>query len=161
MFCILVPWCKCHVSRKIFFNVLGILILNVHFSRSRDFVYCWPCLVPHVKVYSWYSIHFWSYWYTLEGWLCGEKMGSFRLIWLSFSFLDPKVNNLDRTFQCPLRNQKDILDDPIPSKLTLSVYSIWIMKCRFDPKYAPQYKSKHTNYVKLSKKVFKPLDTQK
>jgi predicted HAD superfamily hydrolase len=35
------------------------------------------------------------------------------------------------------------------------------MKCRYDPKCAPQYKSKHTKYVKLSKKVFKPLDTQK
>jgi hypothetical protein len=35
------------------------------------------------------------------------------------------------------------------------------MKCRFDPKHAPQYKSKHTKYVKLSKKVLFPLDTQK
>ena len=85
----------------------------------------------------------------------------FDWFWLSFSFLDPKVNNLDNTFQCPLRNQNDILDDPIPSKLTLSVYSIWSMKCKYDPKYAPQYKSKHTKYVKLSKRVLKLLDTQK
>ena len=55
----------------------------------------------------------------------------------------------------------DILDDPIPSKLTLTVYSIWSMKCRYDPKYAPRYKSKDTKYVKLSKKILKPLDTQK
>jgi hypothetical protein len=66
-----------------------------------------------------------------------------------FSFLDPKVKNLDITFQCPLRNQKDILDDPIPSKLTLSVYTIWSMKCRYDPKYAPQYKSKHTKVCEV------------
>ena len=26
------------------------------------------------------------------------------------------------------------------------------MKCRYDPKYASQYKSKHTKHVKLSKK---------
>jgi hypothetical protein len=32
------------------------------------------------------------------------------------------------------------------------VYSIWSIKCRYDPKYTPQYKSKHTKYVKLSKK---------
>ena len=68
---------------------------------------------------------------------------------------------MDSTPECPLRNQKDILDDPIPSKLTLSVYLIWRMKCRYDKKYAPQPKSKHTKYVKLWKKVLKPLDTQK
>jgi hypothetical protein len=65
------------------------------------------------------------------------------------------------TPKCSLRNQTDILDDPIPSKLTLLVYSIWNMKCRYDPKYASQYKSKHTKHVKLSKKVRFPLDTQK
>ena len=54
-----------------------------------------------------------------------------------------------------------MLDDPIPCKLTLSVYSKWSMKCWYDPKYAPQYKSKHTKYIKLSKIVLKPLDTQK
>ena len=80
---------------------------------------------------------------------------------MSFSFLDPKVNNEDSGPECPLRNQKDILDDPIPSKLTLSMYSIWSMKCRYDPKYASQYKSKHTKHVKLSKKVRFPLDGQK
>ena len=58
-------------------------------------------------------------------------------------------------------SQNDFLDGHIPSKLTLSVYLIWSMKCRYDPKYAPQYKSKHTKHVKLSKKVLKPLDTQK
>ena len=41
------------------------------------------------------------------------------------------------------------------------VYSIWSMKCRYDPKYVSQYKSKHTKHVKLSKKVRFPLDTQK
>ena len=55
----------------------------------------------------------------------------------------------------------DIIDDLIPSKLTLSLYSIWRMKCRYDPKYDRQYKSNYTKYVKLSKKVLKPLDTQK
>jgi len=35
------------------------------------------------------------------------------------------------------------------------------MKCRYDPKYASQYKSKHTKHVKLSKKVRFLLDTQK
>ena len=35
------------------------------------------------------------------------------------------------------------------------------MKCRYDPKYALQYKSKHTKHVKLSKKVRFPLDTEK
>ena len=35
------------------------------------------------------------------------------------------------------------------------------MKCRFDPKYASQYKSKHTKHVKLSKKIRFPLDAQK
>jgi hypothetical protein len=35
------------------------------------------------------------------------------------------------------------------------------MKCRYDPKYVSQYKSKHTKHVKLSKKVRFPLDTQK
>ena len=59
------------------------------------------------------------------------------------------------------KESNDILDDPIPFKLTLSVYSTWSMKCRYDPNYAPQYESKHTKYVKLSKIVFKPLDTQK
>jgi hypothetical protein len=34
-------------------------------------------------------------------------------------------------------------------------------ECRYDPKYASQYKSKHTKHVKLSKKVLFPLDTQK
>ena len=31
----------------------------------------------------------------------------------------------------------------------LLVYSIWSMKCRYDPKYASQYKSKHTKHLKL------------
>jgi hypothetical protein len=34
-------------------------------------------------------------------------------------------------------------------------------ECRYDPKYASQYKSKHTKHVKLSKKIRFPLDTQK
>ena len=59
------------------------------------------------------------------------------------------------------KESNDILDDRIPSKLTLSVYSIWSIKCRYDPKYAPQYKFKHTKYVKLSKTILKPVDTQK
>ena len=72
---------------------------------------------------------------------------------MSISFLNPKVKDFDNTHGCPLRNQNDILDNPIPCKLTLSVYSIWSIKCRYDPKYVPQYKSKHTNYVKLSNLV--------
>jgi hypothetical protein len=81
----------------------------------------------------------------------GEKNREhFNWFLLSFSFLDPKVSNFDNTHECPLRNQNDILDNPIPCKLNLSVYSIWSINCRYDPKYAPQYKSKHTNYVKLS-----------
>ena len=60
------------------------------------------------------------------------------------------------------KESNDIFDDPIPCKLTLSVQSIWSIKRRYDPKYASQYKSKHTKHVKLSKKVlFFPLDTQK
>ena len=35
------------------------------------------------------------------------------------------------------------------------------MKCRYDPKYVLEYKSKHTKHVKFSKKVSFPLDTQK
>jgi hypothetical protein len=35
------------------------------------------------------------------------------------------------------------------------------MKCRYAPKYASQYKSKHTKHVKLSKKARFPLDAQK
>ena len=73
---------------------------------------------------------------------------------LSFSFLDHKVNNFDNTHGCHVRDQNDVLDNPIPCKLTLSMYSIWSIKCRHDPIYAPQYKSKHTNYVKLSNLVF-------
>jgi hypothetical protein len=72
---------------------------------------------------------------------------------LSFSFLDPKVNNFDITHEFPLKNQNGILDNPIPCKLTLSEYSKWSINCRYDPKHAPQYKSKHTNYVKLSNLV--------
>ena len=30
------------------------------------------------------------------------------------------------------------------------LYWLWNIKCSYDPKYAPQYKSKHTNNVKLS-----------
>ena len=58
---------------------------------------------------------------------------------LSFSFLDPNVNNFDNTHGCPLRNQYDILDNPIPCQLTLLVYSIYNIKCRYDPKYAWLY----------------------
>ena len=35
------------------------------------------------------------------------------------------------------------------------------MKRRYDLKYTPQYKSKQTKHVKLSKMILKPLDTQK
>jgi hypothetical protein len=35
------------------------------------------------------------------------------------------------------------------------------MECRYAPKYASQYKSKHTKHVKLSKKIRFPLDAQK
>jgi hypothetical protein len=83
----------------------------------------------------------------------GGKWDHFNWFLLSFSFLDPKVNNFDSTHECPLRNQNDILDNPIPCKLTWSVYSIWIINYRYHPKYASQYKSKHTNYVKLSNLV--------
>ena len=38
-------------------------------------------------------------------------------------------------------------------------HKLWNIKCRYDPKYAPQYKFKHTNYVKLSTLVCFPLDT--
>ena len=64
----------------------------------------------------------------------GKNYDHFDLFLLSFSFLDPKVNNFDNTHGCPLRNQNDILDNPIPCKLTLSVYSIWSMKRRYDPR---------------------------
>ena len=42
------------------------------------------------------------------------------------------VNNFDSTHGCPLRHQNGILDNPIPCKFTLSVYSIWSMKW-YDP----------------------------
>ena len=75
-----------------------------------------------------------------------KKFGIISIIFLlSFSFLDPTVNNFDNIHGCPLRNQNDILDNPFPCKLTLSVYSIWSIKCRYDLKHAPQYKNKHTN----------------
>ena len=35
------------------------------------------------------------------------------------------------------------------------------MKCRYNPKYSSQYKSKHTQHVTLSKKIRFPLDAQK
>jgi hypothetical protein len=53
-----------------------------------------------------------------------KKWDHFNLILLFFSFLDPKVNNFDNTHGCPFKNQNDILDNPIPCKLTLLVYSI-------------------------------------
>ena len=65
---------------------------------------------------------------------CEEKnWDHFDSFLLSFSFLDPRVNNFDDTHGCSLRNHNDILDNPIPCKLTLSVYSTWSMKCRYDP----------------------------
>ena len=85
---------------------------------------------------------------------CEEKhWDHFNCFCYPFSFLDPEVNNFDSTHGRPSRNQNDILNNPIPCELTLSVYSIWSIKCRYDPKYVPQYKSKHTNYVKLSNLV--------
>ena len=57
MFCILIPWCKCHVSIHIYF-LCPILILNVHLSCCRVIVYCWSCLASYVKLYNWYAIHF-------------------------------------------------------------------------------------------------------
>ena len=79
-----------------------------------------------------------------------EKWDHFSQFLLSFSFLNPRVNYSDINHKCSSRNQNDILDNPIPRKLTLSVYSLWNIKCRYDPKNATQYKSNHTNYVKLS-----------
>ena len=92
----------------------------------------------------------------------GRKLGSFQLIFFcAFHFLFgiPKVNNYNNNHKCLLRNQNDILDNPIPCKLTLLVYSIWNTKWRYDRKYASQYKSKHTNYVKLSNWVITLLHT--
>ena len=61
-----------------------------------------------------------------------KKLGSFRLIYVVFSFLDTKVNNFANTHRSPLRNENDICDNPISCKLTLSVYPIWSTKCRYD-----------------------------
>jgi hypothetical protein len=36
------------------------LILDVPFTCGRDYMYFWPCLVPHVKLGNWYSILFGS-----------------------------------------------------------------------------------------------------
>ena len=47
---------------------------------------------------------------------CEEKFGIILINLLSFTFLDPKVNNLDITHGCPLGNQNDILDNPIGCK---------------------------------------------
>ena len=57
MFCILLPWCKCHVSIHINF-LCKILILYIPFSCCHVIVHCWPCLVSYVKLYNWYAIHF-------------------------------------------------------------------------------------------------------
>jgi len=121
------------------------------FSCCHFIVYHWPCLVSYVKLYNWYVIHF-SVMLVHNGMIIVmKKIGiiSFHFCCL-FLFLDPKVNNFDSTHGCPLSSQNDILDDPIPCRLNWVVYSIWSAKFRYDPKYAPQYKSKHSNYVKLS-----------
>ena len=89
----------------------------------------------------------------------GRNWDHFYSFLLSFSFLNPKVKNYNNTHKCSLRNQKDILDNPIPCKPTLLVYSLWNTNWRHDPTYAPQYKSKHSNYVKLSNLLLKLLDT--
>ena len=89
----------------------------------------------------------------------GRNWDHFYSFLLSFSFLNPKVKNYNNTHKCSLRNQKDILDNPIPCKSTLLVYSLWNTNWRHDPTYAPQYKSKHSNYVKLSNLLLKLLDT--
>ena len=60
------------------------LALTMHF---------WPCLVPHVKLGNWYSIHinFGSIGIHLND-DCEEKIWDhFDSFLLSFSFLDPKV----------------------------------------------------------------------
>ena len=83
-----------------------------------------------------------------------EKIGIILIIiFCSFHSLIIRSTILTKTHKCSLRNENDILDNPIPCKLTLLVYSIWNIKYKYDPKYAPQYISMHTNYIKLSKLV--------
>jgi hypothetical protein len=150
---ILVPWCKCQVSIHIYFLCL-FLILNIHFSCYLFIVYCCPCLVSYVELYNWYAIYFLVLLVHNAMIIVREKnWDHFNQFLLCFSFHNPKVKNFHNTHGCPSRNQNDILDNPIPCKWTLSVYSIWSINYRYDSKYAPQYKSKHTNYVKLSNLV--------
>ena len=69
-----------------------------------------------------------------------ENGDHFNYLLLFFSCLNSKVNNFDTNHISTLRNQNDILDNLIPCKPTLSRYSLWNIKCRYDPKYAPHYK---------------------
>ena len=148
LFCILVPWCKCHVSihifsyvqfwfKTLFFHV-AMLLCNV------GHVWC-ICKAIQLACNTFLVL-------LVHKWMISEEENwdHFNQFLLSFSFLNPKVNNSDNNHKCLLRNQNDILNNPIPCKLTLSMYSLWNIKCRYDPKYASQYKYKDTNYVKVS-----------
>ena len=46
-------------------------------------------------------------------------------------------------------------------KIQLLYFELFSVGPTMNLRYASQYKSKHTKHVKLSKKVLKPLDTQK
>jgi hypothetical protein len=112
LFCILVHVYKCHVSIHIIF------LFN---SNTRHSFYVWPWLYVFLAmfgatckvgqlVFNTYLVllvHTWTM-------IVGRKIWDhFYWFLLSFSFLDPKVNNKDNTPKCPLRNQNDILDDQI------------------------------------------------
>ena len=67
-----------------------------------------------------------------------------------------KTQVITRCYYLNCDSQNDILDNPNPCKMKLG---LWNTKCRYNPKYAPQYTSKHTNYLKFSSLVRFPLDT--
>ena len=88
------------------------------FSCCHFIVYCWPCLESYVKLYNWYAIHFLILPVHNGTIIMRKKIGIISIDFVVLSLLDPKVNNFDSTHGCPLRNQHDILDNPIPCRCT-------------------------------------------
>ena len=116
--CILVPWCKCHVSIHIYFQC-PIVILNVRFSGYHFIVYCWPCLESYVKLYNWYAIYYLLLLVHNGTIIVRKKLGPFQLFCCPFHSLILRSTILIAPMHgCPLRNQNDNLDNPIPCKLT-------------------------------------------
>ena len=121
MFCILVPWCKRHVSIHIYTSMFN---SNTKCSFFMLPFYCALLAMFGVKckpiqlLCNTFSSSIGTQWNNNHE---EKDWDHFNLFLLSFSFLDPKVNNFDNTHGCPLRNQNDISNNLIPCKLTLSV----------------------------------------